>query len=193
MEHCICLIVVPRSYVCYFRFALSRTPYFDSRRGERLMGCWPPIVLPRFLCVTSGSPCHAPRLVNIRNRAESLVALVAPLWRRPDGGLRPVRPIPEDSEVDTHSSYIFVCHWMCIPTVFLTWCWFRSFLFLAETRLSTELECCEFFYFKCKYTLCIFFWDRFFHALERPSSFSKEKARPDLLSVWFLFFFLFQV
>ena len=34
----ICPIVVPRSYVCYFRFALSRTPYFDSRRGERLMG-----------------------------------------------------------------------------------------------------------------------------------------------------------
>ena len=32
------------------------------------MGRWPPIVVPRFLGVTSGSPCHAPRLVNIRSR-----------------------------------------------------------------------------------------------------------------------------
>ena len=33
-----CRRVVPRSYVCYFTFALSRTLCFDSRRGECLIG-----------------------------------------------------------------------------------------------------------------------------------------------------------
>ena len=32
---------------------------------------------------------------------------------------------------------------MCIPTIFLTRCWSRSFFFLSETRLRKELECCE--------------------------------------------------
>ena len=53
-----------------------------------------------------------------------------------------MRPIPEDSEVDTHSSWI-VFSLDVHSNNFLDLMLIEIVFFLPETRLSTEWECCE--------------------------------------------------